>query len=193
MRAVTTVTQVDTPLPEFVNWPTFPFSGSLTVRPLEPPALPEPPRDGEEIATCRACQAHDDAYVWVDERWRVKATDQPPGLPLVLYLEPRMHLDLGDLPNLEAAELGLLTVRIERAMRSLPGVARVHVNRWGDGAAHLHFCFLARPAGALQLRGSFLSMWDDILPPISTHDWRENQSFVAAWLADQGGTSMLAS
>ncbi|WP_203657302.1 hypothetical protein [Actinocatenispora rupis] len=184
---------MDTPLPDFVNWPTFPFSGELRVRPLDAPSLPEPPRDGEDIAGCRACQAPDDAYIWVDDRWRVRATEQPPGLPLVLLLEPRMHLDLGDLPNLEAAELGLLTVRIERAMRSVDGVARVHVNRWGDGAAHLHLWFLARPAGALQLRGSFLSMWDDILPPVSTRTWRDNLSFVAAYLADQGGRSMLES
>jgi hypothetical protein len=187
------VTVVDTPLPDFVNWPTFPFSGELRVRPLDAPSLPEPPRDGEDIAECRACRAPDDAYIWVDDRWRVRATEQPPGLPLVLLLEPRMHLDLGDLPNLEAAELGLLTVRIERAMRSVDGVARVHVNRWGDGAAHLHIWFLARPSGALQLRGSFLSMWDDILPPVSTRTWRDNLSFVAAYLADQGGRSMLES
>ncbi len=38
-----------------------------------------------------------------------------------------------------------MTVRLERAIRSLDGVARVHVNRWGDGSAHLHLWFLARP------------------------------------------------
>src|SRR5207245_1271797 len=81
------------------------------------------------IANCRSCQGPDDQYIWVDDRWRVRATPKPPGLPVVLILEPRMHLDLGDLPNLEAAELGLMTVRLERAIRSTPGVARVHVNR----------------------------------------------------------------
>ena len=60
----------------------------------------------------------------------------------------------------------MLTVRLERAIRSLDGVARVHVNRWGDGSAHLHLWFLARPYGQLQLRGTFLSLWDSILPPI---------------------------
>ncbi len=184
---------MDTPLPDFVNWPTFPFDGQLRVRPLDRPTLPEPAREGVEISDCRACQAPDEQYIWVDDRWRVKATEKPPGLPMVLILEPRMHLDLGDLPNLEAAELGLLTVRLERAVRSVDGVARVHVNRWGDGAAHLHLWFLARPAGALQLRGSFLSMWDDILPPVDERTWRDDLSFVAAWLADQGGRSMLES
>ncbi|MGN9908039.1 hypothetical protein ACTMTJ_10870 [Phytohabitans sp. LJ34] len=106
---------------------------------------------------------------------------------MVLILESRSHLDLGDLPNLLAAELGVMTVRLERAVRSLDGVARVHVNRWGDGSAHLHMWFLARPYGRLQLRGTFLSLWDDILPPISESTWRENLALVAAWLAEFGG------
>lgn len=54
-------------------------------------------------------------------------------------LQPRGHYDLTDLPAERAAELGPLLQRAERAVRSLDGVARVHVNRWGDGAAHLHF------------------------------------------------------
>ncbi|WP_255540598.1 hypothetical protein [Micromonospora sp. 4G55] len=106
---------------------------------------------------------------------------------MVLILESRSHLDLGDLPNLLAAELGVMTVRLERAIRSLDGVARVHVNRWGDGSAHLHMWFLARPYGRLQLRGTFLSLWDSILPPISESRWRENLAMVAAWLAEFGG------
>jgi hypothetical protein len=123
----------------------------------------------------------------VSERWRVRAMDRPTGLPMVLILESRSHLDLGDLPNLLAAELGVMTVRLERAIRSLDGVARVHVNRWGDGSAHLHLWFLARPFGRLQLRGSFLSLWDDILPPIAEAQWREHLALVAAWLAEFGG------
>ncbi|WP_422734908.1 hypothetical protein ACN26Y_07640 [Micromonospora sp. WMMD558] len=106
---------------------------------------------------------------------------------MVLILESRSHLDLGDLPNLLAAELGVMTVRLERAIRSLDGVARVHVNRWGDGSAHLHMWFLARPYGQLQLRGTFLPLWDSILPPISESTWRENLALVAAWLAEFGG------
>ncbi|MEV7228412.1 hypothetical protein AB0M79_15510 [Polymorphospora sp. NPDC051019] len=106
---------------------------------------------------------------------------------MVLILESRSHLDLGDLPNLLAAELGVMTVRLERAIRSLDGVARVHVNRWGDGSAHLHLWFLARPHGRLQLRGTFLSLWDAILPPIPEGQWRENLALVAAWLAEFGG------
>lgn len=174
-------------LPAFVNWPSFPFEGHLRAKRLEPAVDVEPPREGEDHASCTACNAPDEAYIWVSDRWRVRAMDRPSGLPCVLILESRSHLDLGDLPNLLAAELGVMTVRVERAIRSLDGVERVHVNRWGDGAAHLHLWFLARPTGYLQLRGSFLSLWDDILEPISEHRWRENLAMVAAWLAEFGG------
>jgi hypothetical protein len=174
-------------LPDFVNWPSFPFTGDMRVKPLLPPAAKEPPRQGETEGSCHACVAPDEAYIWVSERWRVRAMERPTGLPMVLILESRSHLDLGDLPNLLAAELGVMTVRLERAIRSLDGVARVHVNRWGDGSAHLHLWFLARPFGYLQLRGSFLSLWDDILPPIAEETWRENLAMIAAWLAEFGG------
>jgi len=183
------LTVVDSPgtLPAFVNWPSFPFEGQLSVKRLDPAVPVEPPRDGEDPESCDACNAPDDAYIWVSERWRVRAMDRPSGLPMVLILETRSHLDVGDLPNLLAAELGVMTVRLERAIRSLDGVARVHVNRWGDGAAHLHLWFLARPVGQLQLRGSFLSMWDEILEPVAEPQWREDLAHVAAWLGEFGG------
>ncbi|MEV6366095.1 hypothetical protein AB0L86_04270 [Micromonospora musae] len=179
----------DTPpaVPDFTQWPSFPFEGDLRVKKLDDPVPVEPPRKGEGSRECVTCSAPDEAYIWVGERWRVRAMDRPTGLPMVLILETRSHLDLGDLPNLLAAELGVMTVRLERAIRSLDDVARVHVNRWGDGSAHLHLWFLARPRGYLQLRGTFLSLWDPILPPIPEAKWRENLALVAAWLADFGG------
>lgn len=178
------------PLPDFTTWPSFPFEGDLRIKPIENPVDTEPPRAGEDPADCTACAAPDNAYMYVNERWRVRAMDRPTGLPMVLILESRSHLDLGDLPNMLAAELGVMTVRLERAIRSLDGVARVHVNRWGDGSAHLHLWFLARPQGRLQLRGTFLSLWDDILPPIPEPQWRDNLALIAAWLAEFGGTPL---
>lgn len=111
---------------------------------------------------------------------------------MVLILEARSHLDLGDLPNLLAAELGVMTVRLERAIRSLDEVAQVHVNRWGDGAAHLHLWFLGRPAGQLQLRGPFLAMWMEILDPVPDAQWRRNLAHIAAWLEEFGGAAQVA-
>jgi hypothetical protein len=174
-------------LPDFTRWPSFPFEGNMRVKALAAPVEVEPPRSGEDASDCVACNTPDDSYIWVSDRWRVRAMDRPTGLPMVLILECRSHLDMGDLPNLLAAELGVMTVRLERAIRSLDGVARVHVNRWGDGSAHLHMWFLARPYGRLQLRGTFLSLWDDILPVIPEQQWRENLALVAAWLAEFGG------
>ena len=184
---VSLVSHTPPAVPDFTRWPSFPFEGDFRVKQLDEPVAVEPSRKGEGSGECHSCNAPDDAYIWVSERWRVRAMDRPTGLPMVLILESRSHLDLGDLPNLLAAELGVMTVRLERAVRSLDGVARVHVNRWGDGAEHLHLWFLARPYGRLQLRGTFLSLWDDILPAIPESQWRENLAMVAAWLAEFGG------
>lgn len=162
----------------------------MRVKRLAEPVEVEPPRSGEDAADCVACNTPDDAYIWVSERWRVRGMDRPTGLPAVLILECRSHFDIGDLPNLLAAELGVMTVRLERAIRSLDGVARVHVNRWGDGSAHLHMWFLARPYGRLQLRGTFLSLWDDLLPVIPEEQWQENLALVAEWLAGFGGRAI---
>jgi hypothetical protein len=57
-------------------------------------------------------------------------------------------------------------VRICQAIESLPHIARAHVSRWGDGGAHLHIFFFARPAGFAQLRGTCLALWDDLLPAV---------------------------
>ncbi len=79
-------------------------------------------------------------------------------------LEPRAHFaEPGDLPDELAAELGVLLARIERAIRSIGEIGRVHVCRWGDGGEHLHWWFMARPARTPQLIGSFAAIWDDIL------------------------------
>jgi hypothetical protein len=102
---------------------------------------------------------------------------------------PRAHLDLGDLDEAAAAQLGHLLVRAERAVASLPGVGRVHVCRWGDGSEHLHFWLMARPARLPQVKGSFVAIWDDILPPLPRDLWRANLAAIARALADGGGTA----
>jgi hypothetical protein len=76
----------------------------------------------------------------------------------------------------------VLLARIERAVRSLDGIGRVHVCRWGDGSEHLHWWFLARPARIPQLLGTFAAIWDDILPPLPEEVWQENVAAVATAL-----------
>ena len=82
---------------------------------------------------------------------------------------------------------GRCIVRVERAVDAVGHIGRVHVGRWGDGSAHLHFWFIARPARMPQLRTSFAAIWDDILPPVPEELWRANLAVVAQTLAAGGG------
>jgi diadenosine tetraphosphate (Ap4A) HIT family hydrolase len=174
------------PLPPLHDWETFPFEGDIRVRPLRPPA-DEPPRLGGDPDDCWRCRrSHADA-IWSDERWLLAPLEKPSGLPVIVILQPREHCDLGDMPSHLAEELGPLIVRIERAVDSVGNIGRVHVGRWGDGSAHLHFWFIARPARLPQLRTSFAAIWDDIIPPMPEELWRENLVAVARAMAAGGG------
>ena len=170
-------------MPPVETWDTFPFDGEMSPRVLLPPVEAEEPRRGAGGVDCGRCEAQDGEFVWVSERWRLKAFDQPTGLPVVLLLEPRAHYgEPGELPDELAAELGLMIARVERAIRSIGEIGRVHICRWGDGGEHLHWWFMARPARLPQLIGSFAAIWDDILPTVPEPIWRENIAAVAAAL-----------
>jgi len=165
--------------PPVDEWETWPFDGEVRPRALAPPEERERPRFGEGGVDCRRCETGDEAYLWTSERWRLWGFERPTGLPVVVLLEPREHYaEPGDLPDDLAAELGLMLVRVERAVRSVGEIGRVHVCRWGDGGEHLHWWFMARPARIPQLIGSFAAIWDDILPPTPEPVWRENLAFV---------------
>lgn len=170
------------PLPDQAMWEIFPFEPDhLVVKPLDQPELPEPARHGENGVGCQACAADADA-IWSNDRWTLSGMGAT-GLPFAAMLQPRAHLDLQDLDDDLAAELGLLTVRIIRAAGELPDVARVHINKWGDGAEHLHVFFLGRPTGLQQLRGSNLALWEEMLPRVP-----EAESNAALeWVADRLG------
>jgi len=171
-------------MPPVEEWETFPFDGELRPRSLQPPVEREAPRHGAGGIDCGACAASDDEYLWTIERWRLRTVKRPAGLPVVLLLEPRAHYgEPGDLPDDLAAELGVLLARIERAVRAVGEIGRVHVCRWGDGGEHLHWWFLARPARMPQLIGSFAAIWDDLLPPTPEKIWHENLAAVARELA----------
>ena len=170
------------PVPSHAAWPSFPYEGDLRVRPVADLVVPEPPREGEGGVGCGACAAPDEDYVWTDAHWRLRSTDGPTGLPVVLLLEPRVHADLHDLPADLVAGTGEVLCRVEAAVRSLGGIARVHVMRIGDGAEHLHWWFLARPVGLVQARGSYAVEWDDLLPPRPREEWERDLRRVAAAL-----------
>ena len=163
--------------PSVEEWDTWPFQGPVRPRELAPPG-PELQRDGEGEVPCSACARPDSDYLWTDERWRLIAMPRS-GLPLVLILEPREHHDSpADLPEDLAREQGILLGRVERAVLSVGHIGRVHIGRWGEGAAHLHWWFIARPAGFPQLASSMAELWDEVLPPTPEDVWRENVSRV---------------
>jgi len=172
--------------PPVETWDTWPFDGTIRPRALAPPVDAETPRHGEDPGDCGRCTAGDDEYLWTNDHWRLFAPSEPTGLPVVVLLEPREHYTTpGELPDDLAAELGVLNARLDRAISSVEGVGRVHIGRWGEGGAHLHWWFMARPARMEQLRSSFAAVWDDVLPPTPEGVWRANLAAVVAALDAQ--------
>lgn len=173
------------PMPDMAGWDIFPFEGDIRVRLVDDPVVPEPPRHGEDGGPCGACTDGLSRAIWADDRWMLLPQRETP-FPIVM-LEPRAHLDSTDLDPAMAAEMGVLTVRLEAALLGLGGVGRVHVMKIGDGSAHLHLWFFARPEGLLQVRGSSLSDWSDALPVMPDDEWLDLQRELATALAAGGG------
>lgn len=178
-------------LPSYVNWPIFPFEGELRIKnPTWVDA--DPPRSGEPGGQpCHACADEDDAFIWVDDHWRLRARAEPSSVPVVLFLETREHMDLDGLDDERAAELGVLIARIERAVRAIGGIGRVQIYRWADGAQHFHLWFYARPAGSMNLLGFGMPLWEPILPAIADDVWNANLVTVAHELARMGGRALV--
>ena len=143
----------------------LPYREPLT--PLEPGPreIPEPPRRGEPGGPpCGICDMSATPAVWSDVNWTLHA---PIGgsLPGTVWLASRVHVDsFSDLPETLAREFGPVAARVEKAILSLGGVARVHLYRWGDGGAHFHVWFLPRPLGMVEASGMMLPIWEDVLP-----------------------------
>lgn len=175
------------PLSRMTGWDISPFEAAgLRVSQLRPPVVPEPPRHGEDPAECGSCRRRDDG-IWLDDRWRLTQVTGV-GVPLVLMLHPRDHLDLEDLDDDLAAEMGVLSTHLARHVEALPHISRCHVYRIGDGSAHLHVWFFARPEGQGQLLGSWLVVWDDLLPEYPSAVAEKDAAIVAdALVASYGG------
>ena len=179
------------PLSRMTGWEISPFEADgLRVSALRPPVLPEPARQGEDPSDCDSCRRRDQG-IWLDEHWRLTRIAGV-GVPLVLMLHPRDHYDLGDLPDEMSAELGVLTTQVARHIERLPNISRAHVYRIGDGGAHLHVWFFARPEGQAQLYGSWLVVWDDLLPEYPADPADHDARVVAEALAASYGGSTSA-
>lgn len=174
------------------GWDIFPFElDGLRIKPLEPLADAEPPRNGEDPTDCRCLEprtAEQEARVaWANERWFVSAIGMQ--LPVTLLLQPRAHHDIADLPDDLAGEMGVLMVAITAAVEELPSVGRCHMARYGDGGAHAHPFFFGRPARMMQLRGSPLLDWEENLPAVPEEVRNANAGHVGRRLVERlGGT-----
>lgn len=160
---------------------------AVELAPLAEMLVPEEPRAGEgDRATCGHCRPSEHT-LWHDDQWQVRAGWDRMGLPFVGGIAPREHVRLEDaLPELLAG-LGPLLQRVSAAVKEIPGVARCHFSRWGDGSEHFHLWALARPAGMMQGRGAMLAFWDDVLPPLPEALQATHLDVVAQSLASRGG------
>ena len=179
------------PMPPLGDWDVFPWEvvdGVIAPRVLQPPS-DEPTRYGEDPdKPCGSCAGFDpERIVWEDDAWVLTHHGAPSGLPIVLTLHPREHLDLGDLDDEQASELGRITNRLVRIIENLPDIGRVHTMRIGDGGSHLHQWVFGRTARLTGVLGSPALDWDDILPPGPEDVWRADLSTIATKLANWGG------
>ena len=174
-----------------IDSPFVPFEGDLTMAPLEPMLVPEKPRGGEQdVAECFHCTHGAANAFWRDDHWQV---GNPPsfGLPFIAGLAPRRHVRLDEMHADLLAGFGEVVQRLAGAIQALDGVARTPFSRWGDGSAHFHMHFLARPLGMMQGRGAMLAFWDDVLPPTEPDLIAANRRQVALAMAAGGGQSLL--
>lgn len=184
------------PMPPVEEWDMFPWEvvdGALVPKVLAAPvADAEPPRAGAGGVGCLNCEGEGDAVrVWENDRWKLAHPPSPAGLPLVLWLSSKQHLDYPDMSDELAAEYGRISVWLCRIMSNLPHIGRVHVCRWGDGSEHLHVWFIARTARLPHVTGSMAVEWNEILPPVPEDIWRADIRTVATKLANHDGFSLL--
>ena len=164
---------------------------AVTLTPLAPMLVPDKPRGGElDRSRCGHCRPSEHT-IWRDDLWHLNAGFMPSGLPFVGGLAPHEHCRLEDAPLDVLTSLGPLLQRLSEAVKSVPGVARTHFSRWGDGSEHFHLWALARPLGMMQGRGPMLAFWDDVLPRLPEDLQREHHRVVATAMAEGGGEALV--
>ena len=184
------------PMPPVHEWEHFPWEmvdGELRPRVVRAPyGGPERPRAGEGGVDCFSCTGDGNANrVWENTRWKLTHPPAPKGLPMVLWLSAKEHLDYPDMDDDLASEYGRVSTWLCRIMERLPHIGRVHVNRWGDGSEHLHVWFIARPARIPGMLGSLVVEWDEMLPPVPEGVWRADIHEVARKLATHDGKALV--
>ena len=172
------------PLGSMAEWEVFPFEREgLVPKPIGERVVPEPDRSrpAEQCGTCKAL-AREDLVLHTGQRL---AVIRPGGTSLmfVANITSQQHERLDDLDDDADAELGRLVARTYRALKALPGVGNVQVSKWENGGGHLSVNVLARPLGVLELRGSNLPIWADMLPNIPQAEYDARAEVVRAALA----------
>lgn len=165
-------------------WEVFPFEADgLIPKPMAERVDPEPSRAraADECGTCKAL-TRADLVLHQGDRLSVI---RPGGTSLmfVANVVARAHERLDDLDDTADEELGRLIRRTYRALRALPGVGNVQVSKWENGGGHLSVNVLARPLGVLELRGSNLPIWADMLPDIPQDEYDARADVVRSALA----------
>ena len=183
------------PMPPVGEWEIFPWEvvdGELQPKVVRAPLAAESPRSGAGGDDCHLCTgAGDGVKVWENWNFHVMRPAAPSGLPLVLWLNANEHMDFTDLSDDLAAEFGRISVWLCRIMSNLPGIGRVHVNRWGDGSEHMHAWFAARPERLPGILGSLAVEWNEMLPPGPRDVWEADIQAVAARLATHDGRALV--
>ena len=172
------------PLGGMTEWEVFPFEADgLVPKPMGERVDPEPSR-ARTADACGTCKALARDYLVLHTGDRL-AVIRPGGTSLmfVANVVSRAHERLDDLDETADEELGRLVRRTYRVLRALPGVGNVQVSKWENGGGHLSVNVLARPLGVLELRGSNLPIWADMLPDIPQDEYDERAAVVRADLA----------
>lgn len=180
------------PMSPSAEWEIFPWEGDIRPKAFRPPVEAEEPRWGEGDKPCGCAEGGEAPNaIWRNERWVVTSREKPSGLPLVLSLQTREHLDFHEMDDDLAGEYGRVTNWLHRIMAGLPNIGRVHVAKWGDGGAHLHVWFYARTARLPSVLGSLAIEYDDMLPPVPEEIWRADLHEVARKLATHDGVALV--
>ncbi len=150
---------------KLVRSPLFPLTSEGKLKTLSAPLAEEFRREGEAGRPCPECN-NPDRVLWSNGRWQIAPFFEASSNPVLLFLETVEHIDFEHLDQTMAAEFGVLTWRLEAAIRSISTVGRVHVHRWGDGSSHFHVWFQGRPALQLEYYGWGNVMWSQLADPL---------------------------
>ena len=118
----------------------------VTRQALAPMLVPEEPRAGElDRAECGHCRPSEHT-LWADDLWQVRRRAGTGwALPYVGGIAPREHHRLEDAAGRAADHArAAAPARSARRVKAIPGVARCHFARWGDGSEHFHLWALAQ-------------------------------------------------